>query len=79
MAQITVKAKTTAGYHPGLNTEIVKGREYTIDESKWGNELFERPSTGWLAPWEHKPVADKPEKKPTEAPVAEIKTGGNEQ
>jgi hypothetical protein len=68
MKQITVKAKISAGYHPGINTEIVKDQEYTIDESKWGEELFERPSPDWLAPWERE--------QSTETPVDEKKTGG---
>ena len=68
MAQITVKAKITAGYHPGLNAEIIKDQEYSIDESKFGDELFERPSPDWLAPWECK--------QPTETPVAKKTPGG---
>jgi hypothetical protein len=50
--QITVKAKITAGFHPGLNTNITQGEEYTMEEAQWGDQLFERPSPEWLAPWE---------------------------
>ena len=51
MATITVKAKGNFGFHPGLRTEIRKGQEYTMDESEFGEELFERPA-GWIPPWE---------------------------
>lgn len=56
MPMITVKAKITAGFHPGLNTNITQGEEYTIDESQFGDQLFERPAPDWLAPWEREPV-----------------------
>ena len=72
MAQITVKAKINAGFHPGLNTNIVQGEEYTIDESQYGDQLFERPSPDWLAPWERAPE----QLQPADEPAAEPKAGG---
>jgi len=72
---ITVKAKITAGYHPGLNANIVEGEEYTIEEAQFADQLFHKPSPEWLAPWErrldHVPVAQ-----PAEELAVEIKTGG---
>lgn len=52
---ITVKAKITAGWHPGLRAEIIEGHEYIMNEHEWSGELFERPSPDWLAPWEQPP------------------------
>lgn len=70
MSQITVKAKMTAGFHPGLNTNIIEGEEHTINESQFADQLFERPSPDWLAPWEREPV------QPADTPSGDIKTGG---
>lgn len=74
--KITVKAKIDAGYHQGLNINIVQGESYTIDESQFGSELFERPPPEWLAPWE-RGLDHVPPEQPAEAPVAEIKSGGS--
>lgn len=52
MALITVTAKITAGYHPGLGKHIVKGETYEIEEEQFGDELFERPDPDWLSPLE---------------------------
>lgn len=71
MPKITVKAKTTAGFHPGLNINIVEGEEHIIEESQFADQLFERPSPDWLAPWER---ASAPLSTSDEA--TEIKTGG---
>lgn len=57
---ITVKARLTAGYHPGLRAEIIEGREYSMPEQEWSAELFERPAPDWLAPWERQTESKKP-------------------
>jgi hypothetical protein len=44
MATITVKAKGDLGIHP-FHGPILAGEMYTIDESQWTEELFERPVT----------------------------------
>lgn len=51
MAKVEVKAKITAGVHP-RHGPIVKGRTYTIEEHEFADQLYERPSSDWLAPWE---------------------------
>lgn len=58
MAKVEVKAKITAGVHP-QHGPIVQGRTYTIEEHEYADQLFERPSAEWLAPWER----EKPTKK----------------
>jgi hypothetical protein len=70
MPKITVKAKITAGYHPGLNTNIIQGDEYVIEEEQFGDQLFDRPSPDWLAPWE------RPAETVIEQPAADTPTGG---
>lgn len=57
---ITVKAKITAGWHPGLRAEIIEGCDYSMQEHEWSADLFERPSSDWLAPWEEQPETKKP-------------------
>jgi hypothetical protein len=49
--KIKVKAKIDAGHHRKYG-EIKKGKSYTIDENDFGDQLFERPSKNWKAPWE---------------------------
>lgn len=73
---ITVKAKMTAGYHSGLNAEIIEGQEYTIDETQFGSQLFERPSPDWLAPWECAEVKTAPSNQPADVKADDIKAGG---
>ncbi|MCF6180060.1 MAG: hypothetical protein L3J63_11830 [Geopsychrobacter sp.] len=48
---IKVKAKINGGHHP-IYGQIVKGQTYTIHETHFGDQLFERPSKNWKAPWE---------------------------
>jgi hypothetical protein len=67
MAKIEVKAKITAGVHP-KHGPIINGRTYTIEEHEYADQLFERPSPEWLAPWERekpkpKTVSAKTDKK----------------
>jgi len=53
---INVKARINGGHHP-LYGQIIAGKTYTIDPNHFGEQLFERPSKGWLAPWEQKSAA----------------------
>jgi len=48
---IKVKAKINAGHHP-IYGQIIAGKTYTIDPNHFGEQLFERPSKSWKAPWE---------------------------
>lgn len=57
---ITVKAKDNFGYSQVHQKEIIKDEEYTMDESEFGEALFERPSPEWIAPWERESVEAAP-------------------
>lgn len=74
--KITVKGKGDLGFHPGLRVEIKKDEEYTIDAEDFADQLFERPSPEWRAPWEREPA----EAAPVESAPAEgkKKKGGAE-
>lgn len=51
MAKIVVVAKIDAGILLKYG-EIQAGKKYEIDEEDFGDQLFERPSPGWLSPHE---------------------------
>ncbi len=53
---IEVIAKV-GGYHPVTGLHLVEGDIYQIDENYFADEVFERPYTGWQAPWERKESA----------------------
>ena len=56
--QITVVAKGDLGTHP-VHGPIQAGQSFTIEEEQFADQLFERPSPEWQAPWERQPaVAD---------------------
>lgn len=46
---ITVRAKITAGVHP-VHGPIVEGQIYTIEESQFADQLFERVETDHQPP-----------------------------
>lgn len=58
--KIKVKGKGDFGFHPGLRVEVKKGEEYTIDAEDFADQLFERPSPEWRAPWEKEPAEAAP-------------------
>lgn len=76
MATITVKAKIDAGFHPGLQKHIAKGESYEIGEQQFSDELFERPSPDWLAPWEQSEPEPAAKEAPAGSPADEKTTGG---
>ncbi len=66
MSTITVIAKVSAGFHPGLGVSIVEGEEYTIREDQFADQLFNPPTPGWIPPWERLDAAAQPDAEPSD-------------